>query len=179
MWCGPYLALTSNQEVFSCGCNEDAQLGREIEDNSESESEEEFSIDDGEYSSKLQKVNLLSDIIRIDCGKMHSMCIDSNNNLFIFGSNFCNQLGLGDTQSRRLPIQHPSLSNIIDVSSRGHTTFVKNLDNEIFGFGNNQYSQAGLQTETSNQTTPIQVLKEMEDIWCSNINKSAQKSGYN
>ena len=104
------------------------------------------------------------------------MCIDINNNLWFFGSNEHGQLGLGDNLDIYKPIQHPTLSNIIDISSGGNHTFVKTIDNKIFAFGANKHSQIGIETEDDNQLTPIQVFIDKEDIWCSTIGKSKQKS---
>ena len=113
--------------------------------------------------------------MKVGCGNSHSMCIDSNNNLYIFGSNSSGQLGLGNSDFRKKPMKHP-LSNIIDISKGGYTTFVKTLNNEIYAFGNNDFSQLGIETKDRNQLTPIRVFEDNEDIWFSNINKSKAKS---
>merc|ERR1711862_308935 len=98
-----------------------------------------------------QKIEDLSEIIRIECGSNHSLCIDINSDLFVFGYNRCGQLGLGATNHRNKPIKHPSLSNIIDISNGGSHSFVKTSRNEIYAFGYNLYSQLGIKTEDSNQ----------------------------
>ena len=85
------------------------------------------------------KITKLCDIIRIECGSDFSKCIDTNGQLFVFGENYHGQLGLGDTVKRFQPVKHPSLSNIIDISSRGDHTFVKTCNNEIYSFGKNTY----------------------------------------
>ena len=150
------LVLTSNQKIYSCGFL--FANGRE------------------EKTSSLHQIEELSNIIRIECGSIHSMCIDVDYNLFVFGYVTYGQLGLGDTRNRYQPVKHPSLSNIIDMSKGGNHTFVKTSNNEIYAFGNNEFSQIGIKTETNNQLTPIRVFEDNEDIWCSNINKSKAKS---
>ena len=152
------LVLTSNKEVFFSGmetCVEGA--------------------DDGEISG-LRKIDYLKNIVRVECGFCHFICIDENGDLFIFGDNFYGELGLENTKSVPVPIKHPSLSNIIDISKGGDHTFVKTSNNEIYAFGYNRYSQLGIKTEDSNQHTPIRVFEDNEDIWFSNINKSKAKS---
>ena len=155
------LVLTSNGDVLSCGNNTYGNLGRKTGSN---------------YSTTFQKIENLSEITRIECGYEHSMCIDVNNDLYVFGYNRFGQLGLGDIESRYIPIKHPSLSNIIDISKGGYHTFVKTSNNEIYAFGSNEYSQLGIKTENDDQLTPIRVLENNEDIWFSNINKSKAKS---
>merc|ERR1712224_801040 len=86
------------------------------------------------------------------------------------------QLGLGDRNNRNKPIKHPSLSNIIDISNGGNHSFIKTSNNEIYAFGNNEYSQLGIKIENRKQLTPIRVFEDNEDIWYSNINKSKAKS---
>ena len=163
MKCGAYhtLVLTFNGDVYSCGINENGELGRETED---------------DLSFNLGKIDFESTITRLECGEYYSKCIDINHNLFVFGDNEYGQLGLGDTNNRNKPIKHPSLSNIIDISSGGNNSFVKTSNNEIYAFGYNEYSQLGIKTEDENQLTPIRVFEDNEDIWFSNINKSKAKS---
>ena len=149
------LLLTYKQEVFSCGHHSCTLSG----------------ID----SLTFNKISDMSDITRIECGYFHSMCIDGNSNLFVFGLNRYGQLGLGDTENRISPTKHP-LSNIIDISSNGYCTFAKTISNEIYAFGRNDYSQTGIKTEDRIIVNPIQVFQNNEDIWRSNINKSKAKS---
>jgi len=155
------LVLTSNEGVLSSGYNYYGQIGRKC---------------GGNYSSSFQKIEDLSEITRIECGKYHSLCIDINNNLYVFGFNQYGQLGLDDTDDRDKPIKHPSLSNIIDISKGGYQTFVQTSNNEIYAFGENNCSQLGITTEDYKQITPIRVFEDNEDIWFSNINKSKTKS---
>ena len=123
---------------------------------------------------------MISGIIRIECGICHSLCIDIYHNLYVFGCNQFGQLGLGDTNNRNKPIKHPSLSNIIDISNGGNHTFVKTSNNEIYAFGNNTWSELGVDKELHNSYFPIQVFPNNNDnIWCSKVNKPKGKSARN
>ena len=118
----------------------------------------------------------IPEIRRIECGCYHSMCVDINDNLWIFGYNEHGQLGLGDTKDRNKPIKHPTLSNIMDISSRRYSTFIKTLYHKIYAFGCNNYSRLGIKANKNKQLTPIRVFQGKENIWGSLIGKSKQKS---
>ena len=154
------LVLTASQEVYSCGSNYCGQLGRRTS---------------GKFSQHLEKIEDLSEIIRIECGTNQAYCINSQYCLYVFGNNFNGQLGLGDSVLRPTPIQLP-LSDIMDVSSNGNSIFVKTVSNEIYGFGCNKSFQLGTETENDRQDTPIQLFQGSENIWLSNIRKSRAKS---
>jgi len=102
------------------------------------------------------------------------MCIDSNNDLYIFGNDVYGQLGLCDIGNTSNPKKH-TISNVLDVSKEGHSTFVKTLSNEIYAFGNNDCYQLGIETVNKYQPQPIQVL-DNEELWYSNINRCRAKS---
>ena len=162
--CGEHhiLMLTLSQDVYSCGENYSGQLG--------------YTYSEIPRTSELVKITSLSEIIRIECGYSHSMCIDIHNNFYIFGNNEYGQLGVGDTNDFETPTIHPILPNAIDISSKGDQTFVKVSPNEIYGFGSNEFSQLGIKTEEPLQLSPIQVFQDKENIWCSNQYKSKAKS---
>ena len=161
--CAHTLVLTSKEDVLSCGNYENGHLGRFI---------------GGDCSTSFEKIEELSEIIRIECGYDYSMCIDINNDLFLFGANEYGQLGLGDTGNRYTPIKHPSLSNIIDISKGGWHTFVKTSKKEIYAFGNNEHSQLGINAVVARQLTPIRVFEDKEDIWCSNSKPKAKSARF-
>jgi len=148
------LVLTSNQHVLSCGNNGCGQIGRKL--------------DNGYSSPSFQKIEELSEIIRIECGGDHSMCIDINNDLYVFGNNMFTQLGLGDRNSIYIPFKHPSLSNIIDISKGGYYTFVKTSNNEIYAFRRRSLEIT--------DKLPFRIFEDNEDIWCGSTGKSKAKS---
>ena len=159
--CGNFhtIVLTSNQQVFSCGCNEYDALGRNTE---------------LEHSPVLELIEELSEIVRIECGSDHSMCIDDYDRLFLFGNNDYGQLGLNDRMNRPIPIPHPILKEVMDISSYGNHSFVKTISNEIYAFGKAKSSQLGIEMDIKYQQTPIRVFKDEEDIWYSNIKKKSK-----
>ena len=157
------LLLTDGEEVYSCGDNQYGQLGRPTV---------------AQSSTTFQKLQNLTGIVRIECGHNHCMCIDKNNDFYVFGNNENGQLGLGDLQCRKIPVKHTSLSNIIDFSSGGNHTLVKTSENKIFAFGASNYSQLGRKLIREFQMTPLQVLQDNEDIWFSNIKSKAKSARF-
>lgn len=156
------LLLTSKGYVYSFGSNYQGQLG----------------LNDKNIKSRSVPtlIHNIPEITRIECGENHSMCIDIDNNLWVFGYNTYGQLGLGDTEDRYKPILHPTLTNIIDISSRGYSTFAKTLDNEIYAFGDNKYSQLGIKTIYKDTSVPVRTFINREYAWHSTMGKSKQKS---
>ena len=156
------LVLSKSLEVYSCGLHSAGQLGRTPSTDSNGD--------------KLVKIPYLSNILRIECGNNHSMCLDINDNFFVFGDNSYGQLGIQGGLSQ-FPIQH-TLSDVIDISSGGNHTFVKTSCGKIFAFGKNDHSQLGVETVNSGLSNkePIQVFQDNEDYWSSNISKSNAKS---
>ena len=73
------------------------------------------------------------------------MYIDNNHDLYISGVNNFGQLGI-DSYGECGAVKHP-LSNILDISKGGNHTFVKTSNNEIFSFGNIDYSILGLEVD--------------------------------
>ena len=156
------LLLTLEGNLYSFGSNHNGQLGLN-----------ENTI---EKTNKPTLIRNIPEIKRIECGDNHSMCIDVNNNLWLFGGNNYGQLGLSDYENRYKPIKHPTLPNIMDISSRGYSTFIKTLDHKIFAFGYNEHLELGIKTNKNRQFTPIQVFQDNENTWSSSIGKSKQKS---
>ena len=156
------LLLTLEGNIYSFGNNDSGRLG--LNDNNIKQ------------TNMPTLITNIPEIRMIECGTNYSMCIDVNDHLWLFGGNYLGQLGLGDKKNRSNPTKHPTLSNIMDISSREYRTFIKTLDGKIYAFGENDYSQLGIKTSGNKQLTPIQVFQDKENIWGSFIGKSKQKS---
>ena len=152
--------LASSQEVYACGDNECGQLG----------------IQFGRYYCELQKITELSNIIRIETGPNHGLCIDSYKKLHIVSNNIFNSASNGEIYVNEIR-QHLEPLEVVDISKGGVHCFVKTTSNEIFTFGKNNYLQLSTKTIVDNQREPIRVFEDNENIWRSNssIVKSARK----
>ena len=90
------IALTNNGEVFTWGFGSNGQLGQGF-------CEDSFEPGSGLIKSRKftpKKINI-KNIIDIQCGKTFSMIINKNNELFGFGVNDLNQLGINDMPSKK------------------------------------------------------------------------------
>lgn len=94
----------------------------------------------------------------VTCGAYFTIIIDLNDDIWSFGSNGFGQLGLGDRQNRLCPIRiFNDISIKIKYVSCGicHVMMI-DYNNNLLGFGYNQYGQLGL-TDNYNRTVPIRI----------------------
>ena len=84
-------------------------------------------------------INGLPTITRISCGRLHSMCIDDNFGLWVFGDNSYGQLGVKCPTDNNTIIKIENIDNIIDVSYGGYNTLVKTGHGHIYKFGTSGY----------------------------------------
>src|SRR5690606_28503827 len=56
-------------------------------------------------------VQALKDIIDIEVGMHHTLCLDKDGHVYAFGDNKSGQLGLGDTENRKRPCLIKILEN--------------------------------------------------------------------
>merc|ERR1712100_591876 len=133
--------LDNDGNVFTFGNNNQGKLG--------------IGDKDLEYTSIPQKVNL-PPCTQISCGSHFAMFLSEDGELFSFGFNQYGQLGLRNNQKRNYisPRFISSLKDVEFIECGGAHTFCKTLNNEIFCWGYNGYSQLGLENR-DNQNTPI------------------------
>lgn len=141
------LALTSAGRVFSWGKNLTGQLG----------------ISGVLSATQPTHVTALTEKVKmITCGESHSLAVTKNSELFAWGSNFNNQLGLGHIT---MPVQNlpqkvnlPA-GNITSISGGNYHTLLV-LGRHLFGFGNNINKQLtrNLQTLSDDVATPSIVI---------------------
>lgn len=81
------MTLTSFGDLWSWGNNRYGELG--------------LGCDTDNFNTP-QKVNL-SKVLSINCGTHHNVAITSNDDIYVWGCNYLEQLGLEDTKSRNTP----------------------------------------------------------------------------
>ncbi|WP_199617008.1 RCC1 domain-containing protein [Paenibacillus alkalitolerans] len=114
------LVLTEKGTVYAWGDNTYGQVG----------------IDSAKgIVSGPQKIEGLPLITEISAGFRHSMALDADGNVWVWGNNIAGQLGTGDRGDRRKPVKI-SLPDTASGISAGHRFSLVTLDNEkVYGWG--------------------------------------------
>ncbi len=92
----------------------------------------------------------LSSIKQIALGRVHTLVVLENNDLYVFGWDYAGQLGLGssgDMEIQYTPVKHPffdRLSPIKNIFARGDSSMVLLENGELYVFGANPGGQLGL-----------------------------------
>ena len=123
---------TASKRLFAMGSNTNGQLG----------------LHDFESRSAPVEVHapFEGDIIKIACGRHHSLVLLSNGDVYGSGRNASGQLGLGDGKAvcgdikvfTKLP-----LKNIRDIDAGHEHSIACNYEGQVFTWGSPQYGQLG------------------------------------
>ena len=138
-------AINSNGELFAWGSNDRGQLG----------------LGDSIDRSVPTRVGTESNWVSVaaDDGTVlqgHSLAINSNGELFAWGSNDRGQLGLGDSIDRSVPTRVGTESNWIAISVGGSSSFAINSNGELFAWGFGMGGRLGL-GDNSDRNIPTRV----------------------
>lgn len=109
------------------------------------------------------------DRVTIKLGSEHSAFV-LNDDIFVFGSNFNGQLGLGDTSNQHTPTLLMTLNNEIlkSVELGPGVTFIS-TDQHSYGFGKTVYGVISPQTERDQLTPLILERSELDDDYMTYI----------
>jgi hypothetical protein len=125
------LCLDNQGQVWGHGWNDKGQLGLEDIDT---------------ITENVPFLNpFLKDIIQVSCGKYHSVCLDQQGKVWVFGLNDNFQLGLGNTQNKNIPTLNPYLKDIVQVNCGNYHSLCLDDQGRVWGFGSNYHYQLGLQ----------------------------------
>ena len=97
---------------------------------------------------------------KIAAGASHSLYVTGDGRLWAMGGNNYGQLGLGDTTSRKTPVQVPGANNVVDASASPnsftpHSLYVAS-DGKLYAMGYNGAGDLG-DGSTINRIRPVQV----------------------
>lgn len=105
----------------------------------------QLGLSDRNYRCKPVSLKL-QNIISIACGGVHAMALEKTGILYMWGSNYYGQLGLGFKlhDENFLSIQINSIKYIKNIMCKDSCSIVTTVYGDIYVWGNNQYGQLGL-----------------------------------
>jgi alpha-tubulin suppressor-like RCC1 family protein len=139
------LILNSQGQVFSFGENYKGQLGA------------------GSLRQKLITIPTLirrreiGQIMAISAGSIHSLILNSQGQVFSFGSDEEGQLGIGyeeESEYYPAPVRIRALENIIAISAGYDHSLFLNSQGQVYSCGGNEYGQLGIGDDVDEQETP-------------------------
>ena len=156
VYCGDIhtFILKNDGTLWGCGGNNYGQLG--LGDTS----------DRNTFTPITTNTN---DIKSIYCGYSHTYMLKNDGTLWVCGRNNYGQLGLGDTNSRKVFTQ--IITNMYDIKSvycGGYHTVISKNEGTLWSCGYNGYGQLGL-GDTSSRSSFTQIITNVYDtksIYC-------------
>ena len=143
------IALKNTGEVYASGSNLYGELGRNAET--------------VRRTKEFIKVPILENIVMVGAGNNHSMALDSNGNVWTWGSNIYKELGLNsEAISVQTPTKVDGLVDIRYIDGGKGTSFAVNKQGEVYGSGLNQTGELGLGNNQNANT--FQKLDTMDNV---------------
>ena len=137
--CGEYhtFILKNDGSVWSCGNNEDGQLG--------------LGNTTKRKSFTQVTTNINNDVKQIVCGSHHTFILKNDGSVWGCGSNYHGELGLDDTTDRTSFTQVTTNINndVKQIVCGGEYTFILKNDGSVYSCGYNGVGQLGLNNTTS------------------------------
>ena len=132
------IILTNNGDIYSFGNNNNFQCGLSNKDNSDKIIKDPINI------------SILNNNIKgiyASCGNDHSLILDSNNEVYAFGSNEDGSLGVNDLKIKKYEFTKINFgkytNKIKDISAGTVHNLALTKDNKIFSWGSSQGGQLG------------------------------------
>ena len=110
-------------------------------------------------------------IVKIVCGKMHSMCLSSKKKIFTWGTGLNGRLGHGHDEDVLVPTEIQMLSNlrVINISAGESHSAAITQTKKLYTWGNGSYGRLGTGFDvTQNKPVLVEDLahKEMLKVSC-------------
>ena len=106
-------------------------------------------------------------IISVDAGHRHSVCIDSEYNLYTWGSGTGGCLGHGDLLGRPFPVLVSQLAlsgvGVARASAGVDTTMCVTRGGDVYSWGKSKHGRIGQGNEPGDITTPTKVQFRDDD----------------
>ncbi|XP_070545224.1 probable E3 ubiquitin-protein ligase HERC4 isoform X2 [Ptychodera flava] len=144
------VVVLKDGSVFTCGSNEDSQLGQDS------------------HANEPGQVHALEihRIVSVSCGDAHTLVINDKDQVFSWGQDVHGQCGRGtdDRQPKPTPRLLKSLANVhvIQVACGAHHSMALTSESQIYVWGSNDSGQLGLSSSAPKSTdrpTPLTSLQ--------------------
>ena len=148
--CGSYtsFAIGKEGEVYSFGLNANGEGGI------------------GSYTNKitLTRAKGITDIIDIKTGKNHTIALKSTGEVLVTGSNLYGEIG-NDIQDRKVKefTKVENINQVVGITAGKSNNTVIKADGSVYAWGENIYSELGVQDESTVIKTP-QKVENLSDI---------------
>ena len=136
-------ALSGSGHLYSWGYNWNGQLGDTL---------------DGWGNIKPRPGLILSNIRAVAAGEGHALALDNTGKLFVFGSSFDGQLGLGSAGiDTHLAKPTAVMTHVLSMDAGSGHSLVITSDHALYAFGRNRQGQLGTGDKVS-LTRPLRVI---------------------
>ena len=141
------VCLDKDGKVWAFGSNENGRLGLGPDKTIRLKPEPILNI------PPIQKISLFS-------SGAHTLLLDFDGNVWVFGDNYFCQLGLNDKRDRNIPTKLLNLPKIIEISAGYSHSILLDENQEIWTFGYNNFGQLGFD-DVINRTIPTKIDHQM------------------
>ena len=136
---GRRVTISNNGEVYTCG-----------EQNGSDNFKKSIFL-------KLTKLSFPQAIKAVDCGNLHTLCLDFEGNVYSFGSNCVGQLGISvNLNNSQGQIHKIDIPVCVQISCGEEFNVCLSEEGYLYSFGNNHNGQLGL-GNTSSRRTPQKI----------------------
>jgi alpha-tubulin suppressor-like RCC1 family protein len=141
------LALTSDEQVYSFGMNDDGQLG--------------IGNNDDRYIPIL--IEGIYNVVQTAAGNAHSLLLTGNGQVYSFGENISGQLGIGNNNNVKIPTLISLIDNVVQISARENHSLLLTNNGHVYSFGDNALGQLGIGNDNDNANIPT-LIPELNRI---------------
>lgn len=132
------IMLKADGTVWTFGTNENGELGT------------------GNHINSDEPIQVVfpegTTIVQVACGENHSLALDSEGNVWAWGSNKNYQLGNSNVDKLQAPTKVENLSNIRKIACGAQNSFAIGNKGEIYSFGQNSSGEGGIGSYTQKIT---------------------------
>lgn len=129
--------LSKNNTIWTFGSNDFYELGRRTSQRDKNSSLFPCQI----FSGRFKKIN--HKFQNVTCGLNHALAINTDNEVYTWGSNIYGQLGIGNDKETKN--KHKlELKNVVNCAGGEHHSLFLTRDGKLYGCGRNDQGQLGI-----------------------------------